>query len=80
VDLDPRDGSRDVGNEAAENPEIVRPEPVGEVMEPDGVETRVAEEDLEHAARGGSLSKMTLMSFRIDRNIAPPCRENYKTE
>ena len=53
VDLDPRDGSRDVGNEAAEDPEIVRPEPVGEVMEPDGVEARVAEEDLEHAARGG---------------------------
>jgi hypothetical protein len=32
--------------------EIALPEPVGEVVEPDGVETGVAEEDLEHAARG----------------------------
>jgi hypothetical protein len=42
-----------VGKEAGEDPEIVRPEPVREVVEPDGVETGVAEEDLEHAARCG---------------------------
>ena len=49
----PVTSSRDVGKEAGEDPEVVRPEPVGEVVEPDGVETGVAEEDLEHAARGG---------------------------
>jgi len=49
----------------------VRPEPVREVVEPYGVETGVAEKDFEDAACGRVLSKMTLMSFRIDRNIFP---------
>src|SRR3970282_1326982 len=52
MDLDSREGSRDVGDEPGENPDVALPEPVGEVVEPYGVETGIAEEDLQHAACG----------------------------
>src|SRR5512141_1464824 len=45
------------------------PEPVCEVVEPDGVEPRVAEENLEHAARGGA-------PFENDLDVVPDRSEH----
>ena len=42
MDLDPREGTGDVREKPGQQPKVVRPEPVGRVVEPHDVEPRVA--------------------------------------
>jgi hypothetical protein len=40
-----------MGSQAAEKVEIMCPQPVGDAMEPDRMQTGVTEDDLQHATR-----------------------------
>ena len=51
VDLDAGQESAQVGAEAAEKKEFVLPEPVGDPVEPDGVQPRITENHFQFAAR-----------------------------
>ena len=57
MDLDPREEAADVGDEPGPELEVMGPEPVRPAVEPEGMEPRVAEEDLGRRACSRVLRK-----------------------
>jgi hypothetical protein len=53
VYLDTGQKPADMGDEAAQEIELVDPEPVGDAIDPECVQAGIAEDDLEHVAGGG---------------------------
>lgn len=52
MDLDPREQAAHVGYDAGDDRDAVLPQPVGDVVQPQGVQPRVGQDDLQGAAGG----------------------------